>query len=49
MAIISKLHTTLFFPRNAAFEIMNYVVRSGTEAAWWDDKFELIPSGDSQY
>jgi hypothetical protein len=47
-AVARETPTTLFFPKNAALEIMNYVVRNGAEATWWDDKFALIPSGDSQ-
>jgi hypothetical protein len=42
-------HLTLYFPRNAALEILSYVVRCGAEAAWWDDEFELIPSRESQH
>ena len=42
-------HLTMYFPRNAALEILSYVVRCGAEAAWWDDGFELIPSRENQH
>jgi hypothetical protein len=44
LAVARGMHTTLLFPKNAALQIMNYVVSSGTEADWWDDDFKLIPN-----
>jgi hypothetical protein len=49
LAVARELHTTLFFPKKAALEIMNYVVRCGNEAGWWDSEFDLIPSRESQH
>jgi hypothetical protein len=39
----------MFFPVNAAQEIRSYIETVATQAAWWDDDFELIPSRDSQH
>lgn len=42
-------HLLLFFPRNAALEIMLGIGQGGTRAQWWvDESFELIPSKASQ-
>jgi len=39
----------VFFPVNAALEISSYIATAATQAAWWDDDFELIPSRESQH
>jgi hypothetical protein len=39
----------IFFPVNAALEIRSYIATVATQAAWWDDDFELIPSRKSRH
>jgi hypothetical protein len=45
----SKRPTTLFFTVSAALEIRSLAPMAGTDAAWWDDEFALIPSRESQH
>jgi hypothetical protein len=39
----------IFFPFTAALEFRSYIATAATQAAWWDDDFELIPSRGSQH
>jgi hypothetical protein len=42
-------HRTLYFARNSALEVMMGIGNGGTNAKWWDEGFELIPSRESQH
>jgi hypothetical protein len=37
------------FSVNAALEIRSCIATAATQAAWWDDDSELIPSRESQH